>query len=81
MTPPRLPRWAPKHRHTAISSPITLPPDWSPEQALAVFEILDDLRERVWAHYGRQIQQVLREQRLTVEPLAPSDNDDSDVPF
>ena len=42
--------------------PMTLPTDWSPEQAVAVFEILDELRERVWVHYGLQIQQVLRRQ-------------------
>ena len=27
---------------------ITLPEHWSPEQALAVFEIVDELRERLW---------------------------------
>lgn len=26
--------------------------EWTPEQALAVVELLDDLRERIWAHYG-----------------------------
>jgi hypothetical protein len=25
--------------------------DWTPEQARAVIELLDDLRERIWAHY------------------------------
>ena len=24
---------------------------WSPEQAVAVVELLDDLRNRIWAHY------------------------------
>ena len=67
--------------HHAITVPIALPSDWSPEQAAAVFEILDELRERVWARYGRQIQQVMREQRSTVTPTAPGDIDEADVPF
>ena len=61
---------------------IALPTDWSPEQAVAVFEILDELREHIWAHYGLQIQQVLREQRRTMIPAADgTDIDDADVPF
>jgi hypothetical protein len=72
---------APRIGRQAAGTPITLPADWSPEQAASVFEILDDLRERVWAHYGPQIQQVLREQQCsTANPLA-SNIDDADVPF
>lgn len=26
-------------------------PQWSPEQAMAVIELLDDLRDRIWTHY------------------------------
>jgi hypothetical protein len=33
----------------------TIPGDWSPEQALAVYEFLDVLRERVWDRYQEQI--------------------------
>ena len=61
-------------------SSITLPTHWSPEQAVAVFEILDELREHVWARYGLQIQQVLRDQRSTAAPTA-HDIDKADVPF
>ncbi len=32
-----------------------IPDFWSPEQALAVYDFLDDLRERVWDRYGEQI--------------------------
>ncbi|MBC7482731.1 MAG: hypothetical protein H7337_12710 [Rhizobacter sp.] len=61
---------------------ITLPTHWSPEQAVAVFEILDDLREHVWARYGLQIQQVLRDERSTkVSAAGGIDIDDADVPF
>ena len=61
---------------------ITLPTNWSPEQAVAVFEILDDLREHVWARYGMQIQQVLCDERGTALPAAGDiDIDEADVPF
>lgn len=60
--------------------PMTLPTDWSPEQAVAVFEILDELRERVWVHYGVQIQRVLRGQQRTAAHDVAHDIDD-DVPF
>ena len=68
-------------RHPGAAVSITLPTDWSPEQAVAVFEIHDELRERVWARYGLQIQHVLREQRCTTPPNAADNIDDADVPF
>jgi hypothetical protein len=37
--------------------------NWTPEQALAVFELLDDLRERIFNHYQIPIQELLREER------------------
>jgi hypothetical protein len=69
-------------RHRAAAGSITLPTHWSPEQAVAVFEILDELREHVWARYGVQIQQVLRDERGTAVPAADDiDIDEADVPF
>ncbi len=63
------------------ATPMTLPTDWSPEQAVAVFEVLDELRERVWVHYGLQIQQVLRGQQRIAARDAADDIDEADVPF
>lgn len=40
-----------------------VPDDWTPEQALAVFELLDDLREVIGARYLPDMQQVLRQDR------------------
>jgi hypothetical protein len=69
-------------RHRVVAGSITLPTHWSPEQAVAVFEILDELREHVWACYGLQIQQVLRDERGTAVPAAGDiDIDETDVPF
>ncbi|HRC38414.1 MAG TPA: hypothetical protein PK420_10120 [Rubrivivax sp.] len=61
---------------------ITLPEHWSPEQALAVFEIVDGLRELLWHRYGGQIQQAMRAQRSTTGPTAQLDIDyGADTPF
>ena len=69
-------------RHPGAAVSITLPTDWSPEQAVAVFEILDELREKVWARYGLQIQQVLRDERGTAVRAADDISiDEDDVPF
>ena len=71
-------------RHRVAAGSITLPTHWSPEQAVAVFEILDELRAHVWAHYGLQIQQVLRDERSTADPAAGDidiDIDEADAPF
>ncbi|MEI7465656.1 MAG: hypothetical protein WCJ87_09930 [Burkholderiales bacterium] len=67
-------------QHRVTPGSITLPTQWSPEQAVAVFEILDELREHVWARYGLQIQHVLRDERSTAVPAA-HDIDEADVPF
>jgi hypothetical protein len=37
--------------------------DWTPEQAWAVVELLDDLRDRIFNHYLVPIQEILREER------------------
>lgn len=55
-----------------------VPEDWTPEQALAVFELLDDLREVICARYLPDMRQVLREDPRQHElPL----NNERDPPF
>jgi hypothetical protein len=60
---------------------IELPLDWSPDQALAVFELLGALREHLWIHYGMEIQHALRLQQSGPVPYTPCNIDDSEVPF
>ena len=60
---------------------INLPTYWSPEQAAAVFEFLDELRDHVLDHYGVEIQEFLREDRVTTAPITHSNIDENDVPF
>ena len=51
-------------------------PDWSPEQVLAVIELLDDMRDRIGAHYAPVLQQQRRDDRVTEYPV-----DITDPPF
>ena len=52
---------------------LTIPDHWTPDAALAVFELIDDLRDRIWARYGLVIQDELRRQ---TEPA----HDDANAP-
>ena len=54
--------------------------DWTTEQALAVVELLDDLREVIYRHYQPQIQQFMRHDRGT-GPNSYSDIHEHDVAF
>jgi hypothetical protein len=53
-------RAMPDHLH-----PITveIPVTWTAEQALAVWEMLDDLRQKIWVRYSSQLQDLLAEER------------------
>ena len=59
--------------------PLLIDSDWTPEQAQAVFEVLDDLRERIWEHYALPLQELYRQQRMPDETdsLFPGDPDES----
>jgi hypothetical protein len=52
---------------------IEIPVTWTAEQALAVWETLEQMREKIWARYSCQLQELLAEQR------GYSAADDSDV--
>ena len=44
---------------------LLIDPHWSPDQAMAVIELLDDLRDRIWSHYEIVLLDKLREDRVT----------------
>lgn len=46
-----------------LTIPFAIPAYWTPEQAQAVIELLDDLRERIAAHYQMQLIELYREQQ------------------
>jgi hypothetical protein len=50
-----------------------IPNYWTPEQALAVYELLDDLRELILSRYDLQIMDALREECAPSAPPQPSD--------
>ena len=64
----------------AIPAPLNIPAYWTPEQAFAVFELLDDLRERIMAHYDVQLIDLYREQQRSGAIEQPDAADD-DLPF
>ena len=59
--------------------PFDLPAYWTPEQALAVVELLDDLRERIASHYAMQLNEATREAygaQVDDDPISfPADED------
>jgi hypothetical protein len=42
---------------------IEIPVTWTVEQALAVWEMLEELREKIWARYSCQLQDLLAEEQ------------------
>ena len=42
---------------------VEIPVTWTAEQALAVWEMLDELRTKIWVRYGCQLQGLLAEQQ------------------
>jgi hypothetical protein len=42
---------------------VVIPAAWTPEQALAVFELLGELRDRLWAVHGDQIHALLQQEQ------------------
>ncbi len=58
-----------------------LPDDWSPEQAQAVLELLDDLREVIWQHYQIPVQELLADERDTDLASDSWNSNEDDTPF
>lgn len=61
--------------------PFLIQDDWSPEQALAVIELLDDLREVIWNHYQLQLDELIRDQRCTNTSSKSGSIEETDPPF
>ncbi|NMG56705.1 hypothetical protein [Aromatoleum aromaticum] len=61
--------------------PFIVPDHWTPEQALAVVELLDDLRERIWAHYQIPLHELMREEYAPTHDPDLRHTDTDDPPF
>ena len=60
--------------------PFAIPAYWTPDQALAVVELLDDLRDRIWDHYNLQLRELIADE--VYQPSRADDPDSaSDQPF
>jgi hypothetical protein len=57
MTGPAQP---PPSARRLLAIPFDIPAYWTPEQALAVVELLDELRERIWAHYDVRLLDLIQ---------------------
>ena len=44
---------------------LEIPDHWTPETALAVFELINNLRDQIWSRYAIDVQDELRRQLLT----------------
>jgi hypothetical protein len=60
--------------------PLLIPDNWTPEQAQAVFQVLDDLRDRIWEHYALPLQELYWQQRMPDEMNHPLPGDPAE-PF
>jgi hypothetical protein len=61
---------------SSASAAVVVPMHWTPEQALAVAECLQAMRQALWAAYGPQIQQAWREQLVPDQAPPEFDPDD-----
>jgi hypothetical protein len=65
-----------------LTIPFAIPAYWTPEQALAVFELLDDLKEMIGNHYSMQLFEEARKQYAPATTDQSHDPpDDPDHPF
>jgi hypothetical protein len=72
----------PSSTRSLLTMPFAVPAYWTPEQALAVFELLDDLRELIWRHYETQLIDELRDAtRSADQSIEPGDSDPDNPPF
>ena len=63
-----------------MKASIKLPDYWSPEQATAVFELVEEVRDALLVQYQFQIMQQLKSDRETDFEL-DENFEESDIPF
>lgn len=61
--------------------PFTLPTHWTPEQAIAVVDLLDDVRKRIWAIYRAQLLDAYRRDRVPTFTTDPDPRMADEAPF
>lgn len=61
--------------------PLALPRHWTSEQALAVFEMLELMRDELWHTYAADIQRAMRREQQPLDPRQLLIPIDPDQPF
>ena len=54
---------------------------WSPEEALAVFELIEDIRDKILELHGERLREALKDQRGHADSGESGDAADDDRPF
>jgi hypothetical protein len=67
---------SPPSTRSLLTIPFAIPAYWTPEQALAVVELPEDLRDLIWSHYGAQLFEEYREQSASLQIDASLDDPD-----
>lgn len=71
----------PRYGGLPTAIPIGIPTYWSPETALAIFELIDEMRDLILAVYRTDIQDAARRQRGHSTPAERVVIPDDDLPF
>ena len=72
----------PEHRPAHLRPPtVEISRFWSPEVTLAVFELIDDLRDKILALHGDQLREALQANRGQRHPNESGDAADDGQPF
>lgn len=71
------------HQPSGLSRGLSflIPADWTPEQAQAVVDLLDDLRERIWSHYQLPLHELYRQQPLPMPEDDLTQTNGDEPPF
>lgn len=66
----------------ATARTLRIASSWTPVQAMAVYEILDDLMDVIWRQYGKDIGRALKHDRTyDAKDFSSAGIDEDDVPF
>jgi len=63
-----------------LTVPLSIPTYWSPDEALAIFQLLDEMRLLIAAIYGTRLTEAARQQYHTT-PADPVLIPDEELPF
>lgn len=53
--------------------PLLIDQNWSPEQVMAIIELFDDLRERIWSNYEATLLDSFQNDRVNRHEVEVSD--------